>query len=169
MKPCVSRETLCTNSKQLNSWVHLKMKYMHTALFVFVWLHFIHAEEYRMMLYPAMLFNINRNLKSLFMLTKPANAKADTCKVLQVPAYTLGFSFSNVWLALLIWTDSAFIGILCHLCAELIKWKRDWDKFLMILLNLQFNESWQCLASFSADLLTSSKSDRLCCLQKLRL
>lgn len=115
------------------------------------------------------LFHINRNWKSLFLLTKPANLKADSCKVLQVPPYSLELTFSNAWLVLLIWTtNNAFIGILCHLCAELIKQKQDWDKFLMILLNLLFNESWQCLTSFSADLLTSSKSDRLCSLEKLK-
>lgn len=109
--------------------------------------------------------NINRNWKSLFVLTKSENLK-----VHQDPAYSLGFSFSDTLIVLLIWTiDSALIGIPCHLRAELIKWKQDWETFLRILLNLHFNVNWQCLTSFCADPLTSSKSDKLCSLEKLRL
>ena len=106
--------------------------------------------------------NINRNWKSLFMLTKPENLKAHTCKVVQDSAYSLGLSFCDAWIVLLIWTiNSALIVSLCHLRAELTKWKRDWQKFLRILLNLHFSVNWQCLLSFSADPLTSSKSDKL--------
>lgn len=81
------------------------MKYLSAGIFLFffpIWLTSIYSLRGKRddALFCNAVFNygnINRNWKSLLMLTKPENLKAPTCKGLQDPAYSLGFSFSDAW------------------------------------------------------------------------